>query len=363
MTPEMPPEIVGEPEMTTEALLEIVGEPKGRARGGKARAASLSPERLSSIGRAGAAARWDPSISVAVCGSPDKPLRIGDIEIECYVLDDETRVLTQGSFLQALGRHPRAYGRRDIGEDQLPPIIQGKVLAEFVTDELRIRSRPVTFSLPQGGRASGYRAELLPEVCDLYLRAREAGKLPPNQMKTAQHAEILVRGLATVGIVALVDEATGFQELRERDALAQILEAFIAEELQPWVRTFPEAFYRGLFRLKGLPYPKGTVKRPAYFGHLTNDLIYRRLAPGVLEELKRQTPRDLHGRHKTQLHRRLTPDLGHPKLREHISAVVALMKASDDWDGFSASLDRALPKFRDGMVPLFDGSEGDEWGL
>jgi hypothetical protein len=39
----------------------------------------------------------------------------------------------------------------------------------------------------------------------------------------------LLRGFARVGIIALVDEATGFQRDRTKDALSKILEAYIAK--------------------------------------------------------------------------------------------------------------------------------------
>jgi hypothetical protein len=52
-----------------------------------------------------------------------------------------------------------------------------------------------------------------------------------QQEHIAKQAEILVRGFAGVGIIALVDEATGYQQDRARDALSRILEAFIAKEL------------------------------------------------------------------------------------------------------------------------------------
>jgi hypothetical protein len=92
-----------------------------------------------------------------------------------------------------------------------------------------------------------------------------------------------------------------------------------------------------------------------FIGVLTNDLAYARLAPGVLDELRRQTPRDEKGRLKHHLHRRLTEDVGHPKLQQHLSAVTALMKASDTWDQFKPMVDRALPKYK--RLPLFDGLE------
>jgi hypothetical protein len=333
----------------------------GRARGGRARAEKLSQERRSEISRRAAAARWD-EIAEAICGSPDKPLRIGDVEIECYVLADDRRVLTQSTFLQALGRHRRPNVRRERNAE-LPSILQAKSIEPFVTPAIRAKAFPITFKLPNGGRASGYDAELLPDVCDVYLRAREANALPYQLKPIAQQAEIITRGLARVGITALVDEATGYQELRARNALAKILEAFIASELQAYVQTFPSDFYSEMFRLRGLEYPKESVKRPRYFGHLTNDIVYSRLAPGVLSELKRITPRDEKGRAKNKYFQSLTSNLGYPKLREHLGSVVTIMKLSRDWPDFTRKLDRIHPRIGDTIPLPFDEDEPDGLGL
>lgn len=83
-------------------------------------------------------------------------------------------------------------------------------------------------------------------------------------------------------LFALIDEATGYQADRARDALAKILEEFIAKELQDYARCFTGEFYKELFRIRGLTYDGG-MKRPQYIGHLSNDLMYSRLAPGVLK--------------------------------------------------------------------------------
>ena len=256
----------------------------------------------------------------------------------------------------ALGRHPKANVRRE-GEEQLPAILHGKAIHPFISAEVREKSQPVTFVLPTGGRASGYNAELLPAVCDVYLAARAADVLPKNQEHVAKQAEVLIRGLARVGIIALVDEATGYQEYRKADALAKILEAYIAKELQPWVHTFPNEFYREMFRLRQLEFPKDSISRPPYFGHLTNDVVYSRLAPGVLKGLKAKTPRGASGRHKEQLHRRLSTDLGHPKLREHLAAVVAVMKLSDSWKDFKLKLDRTHPQYGQDVLPIDFGED------
>jgi hypothetical protein len=338
--------------------LPVGGEHKDskRSRGGQARAKNLTAEERSIAAKRAAAARWDESVVDAVCGSPDQPLRIGDIELEAYVLGNGTRVLTQSTFLQALGRHRRPNVRRE-RNSELPSILQAKAINPFITDAIREKGRPLTFKLPNGGRASGYNAELLPEVCEVYLKARDAKALPYQQKHIALQAEIIMRGLAKVGIIALVDEATGYQKIRARDALAKILEAFVAKELQAYVQTFPSEFYGELFRLRGLDYPSESVKRPKYFGHLTNDIVYKRLAPGVLEELKRVTPRDEKGRRKNKYFQRLTSNIGYPKLREHLGSIVTLMKLSRDWDDFSRKLDVIHPRVGDTIaLPLEDES-------
>jgi P63C domain len=339
-----------------------VEEPDGRARGGIERAKRLTPEARSRIAKDAALARWAQDVSEAVCGSPDQPLRIGEAEIECYVLDEGTRVVTQRSFLQALGRHPKANVRRESNEEQLPAILQGRKLRKHISQDTIEKSRPITFRPPGGGRANGYNALLLPAVCEVYLAARQAGDLDRQQEHVAQQAELLIRGLATVGIIALVDEATGYQDIRAKNALARILEEFIDKELQPWLQTFPDDFYRELFRLRGLDFPNSRVRRPQYFGHLTNDIVYKRLAPGVLDELRRVTPKSESGRRKHKYFQRLTSNVGYPRLREHLGSVVTLMKLSTDWSDFATKLDRFHPRVGDQMVLMFDDDD-DGTGL
>lgn len=208
---------------------------------------------------------------------------------------------------------------------------------------------PFKFKPLKGPAAYGYRAEILPEVCDVFLEARNADALKPNQEHIARHCEILVRSFAKVGIIALVDEATGYQYDRARHALEEILDRFISKELRKWAKTFPDEFYEQMFKLRGWQYVPFSIKRPGVVGKYTNDLVYERLAPGVLEELKRITPRDAKGRTKHRHFQRLTEDVGHARLREHLTAVIALMKASSKWGQFYRMLQRALPKYGEQM--------------
>ena len=325
-------------------------------KGGVARSRKLSAEERSAIASAAARKRWSVAAPPAICGSADKPLTIGGIDIECYVLKDGTRVITQTSFMKAIGR--TSGGRVAADGETLPLFLRAQGIRQYVTEEIAEASKPVPFTHPKFGRAHGYRAELLPVVCDLYLKARREKTLSHNQYHMADQAEILVRGLAQIGIIALVDEATGYQDVRARDALAKILEAFVDKELQAWVQTFPDDYYREMFRLRGLNFPEDSVKRPQYFGVLTNDIVYKRIAPGVLEELKRVQRKGSTGRPKDKLFQRLTQNAGYPKLREHLGSVVTLMKISPDWAAFKAHLDRIHPRFNE-TIPL-DYEHDDE---
>ncbi|HEY8381589.1 MAG TPA: P63C domain-containing protein [Microvirga sp.] len=338
------------------------GEPTGRAKGGHARASKLTREQRSEIARRGGLARQGKDsatpILMATHGSEDHPLRIGDIELPCYVLEDGRRVLHQRGMVRSLGMSRGGSSRG--GGDRLAYFTAQRTLEPFVSKNLvEVTKEPIKFRTPRGALAYGYEATVLADICDAILEARKAGVLQKQQEHIAQQAEILVRGFARVGIIALVDEATGFQHDRARDALARILEAFIAKELQPYVQTFPAEFYAEMFRLRGLEYPNGSVKRPQYFGILTNDIVYRRLAPGVLEELKKATPRSEDGRPKAKYFQSLTSNIGYPKLREHLGSVVTMMRLSDTWQQFMARLDRFHPRYGETLqLPLEDTGKG-----
>lgn len=327
--------------------------PKGKARGGVARAESMSPEERKEQAEKAARARWGTPVLKATHGSPDHPLRIGKIEIPCYVLEDGTRVLSQRGVIGGLGMKS---GSAAGGADRLTSFLSGKSIFPHVSDELMMLiNSPIKFKSPLGGTpAFGYPATILADICDAVLEARKAGSILKQQEHIAEQCEILVRGFARVGIIALVDEATGYQKDRARDELAKILEAFVAKELQPWVKTFPPEFYEHMFRLRGLPFSGNGVKRPQYFGHLTNDIIYRRLAPGVWREIKEQAEKNEKGRLKHKLFQKLTPEIGHPKLRDLITSVMTVMKLSDQWGDFKNKLDRVQPAYNETMQLPFD---------
>ncbi|KAF0674379.1 P63C domain-containing protein, partial [Profundibacterium mesophilum] len=182
------------------------------------------------------------------------------------------------------------------------------------------------------------------EICDIWLQARQDGALNPQQADRAQAAEIVMRGLADLGIIGLVDEATGYQDTRDHDALQAILDKYLQKEFAAWAKRFPDAFYREIFRLRGWSWNAMSVARPGVVGRYTNDIVYQRLAPGILEELQAMNPTTEEGRRSRRHHQFLTEDIGHPALAQHLHAVIGLMRASATWEQFKTMLDRAFPK-------------------
>lgn len=328
------------------------------AKGGKARAEALTPEERSEQARHAVEARWNNLVPKALRSGE---LKIGGNSIPCAVLDDEerTRVLTQRGFSVALGRYKNPKRGAIV---ELPVFLSASNLKPFIDEGLARSAVPVKFRMPEGGGgmagnvAFGYRAELLPAVCNVYLKAKQEGKLLKSQEHIAEKCLILLNGLATVGIIALVDEATGFQDDRAREALARILEKFIAKELRPYVNAFPLDFFRELCRLREIAF-REDMKLPPYFGKLVNNLIYCRLAPGVLAELRRRNPVTDNGRRKDKHYKWLTENVGHPKLLQLLGSEVTLMRMSSDYKQFKTLVDRFHPVYQD--LPLFRGLEED----
>lgn len=322
--------------------------------GGKARAEALSQEERSEIAATAAKARWN----LPKAEYPGE-LQIGDVRIPCAVLDNGKRVLSEHGITNAIlgsrsGASKRAKKAAESRGALLPLFLAPSQLNTLIDNEI-ISGPLVPIDYLEGRNVvRGYDADLLPAVCDIWLKAREQGLLQTQQLDKAKKAEILMRALAHVGITALVDEATGYQEIRDKIALQKILARYIRDEWAKWTRRFPSDFYKHLFRLKNVPFPpsEGT-KKPSYVGHWTNDLVYSRLAPGILKKLREVNPRTPSGNRARKHFQHLTDDVGIPELQQHLSNVTFLMKTCTYWDEFKQRLDIASPKFGDTMsLPL-----------
>lgn len=326
-----------------------------QSKGGLARAKRLTPEARSAIARKAALSRYNKDLPRAIA---EGTLIIGNLRIPCAVLEDETRVLTQEGFLTAIGRAGKAKGGEGAGVDGKPAFLRAKNLEPFISKDLIESTTPVEFVPLRGpgyqGRAFGYRARLLPDVCWVYQDALVAGKLLPSQEHIGRAARDFLKALTNHAIDDLVDLATGFEDMRKRRAINKIIDQYVEKAARPWVKLFDLSFYRHIYRLNGWDFDPENTARPGIIGTWTND-IYDRLAPGVRQALHERVRRNAKGRPTQKLTQLLTPEEGRPAMERLLEGVILLMRMSTSWSEFKLKLDEYYPKYGDTIQLPFDG--------
>lgn len=319
----------------------------GASKGGKARSSVLTPEQRKEIARNAVRTRWAKAKGISVdevgqvSDSPEQDskhksdlvtttptlplslfqgtLNIGDVSLSCHVLDNGKRVIAQREVVRAL---------TGVVSGNLPRYLSTMRLSKYI-DLGHIIEQTVNFAIPGTQyEAIGYEATLLIEICDAYLRAREDGALTKQYDNLAKRAEIIVRSCAKVGIIALIDEATGYQEVREKHALQLKLQAFIADELQDWALMFPPEFWFELARLENIHYSPRS--RPLRWGKYVMAFVYAAVDKDIAKELKNRIPNPQHGQNLHQLLKKY----GRERMTAQLNQVLGVMKTCRDMDDF-----------------------------
>ncbi len=271
-------------------------------------------------------------------------LKLANTELKCYVLSDGRRVLNQRTLANA-------FNITSQGGNVFMRSMKSKSIGSELTDILKEKLyNPLKIKSKRGDLANCIEAEFLVDICSVIIDANKKGKLSSRQINIATQAEVLLRSIAKVGITALVDEATGYQEVRRKGALQELLDKYLLKEYAKWAKRFPDEFYIELFRLLGWDWENFKIKKPSYLGKVTKDIVYSRLAPGILEELEKINPKDEKGRRKVKHHQFLTEDIGHQALHDHLTKIITLMKICDNYRSFYPKLQRVLPVLNEQML-------------
>ena len=153
---------------------------------------------------------------------------------------------------------------------------------------------------------------------------------------------ILMRALAKVGITALIDEATGYQNDRQAQELQNLLAKFIGEDLLKWQKRFPKQYYKEMFRLHNWEYDENSNKRPGYAGSFTMKYVYDLFPESVIEYIKRENPKSISNNRLYRHHQFLSVDIGVPELDRHISKLLGVMALSDNISDFEKNFKKAF---------------------
>lgn len=262
------------------------------------------------------------------------------ISVQCYVINNNERVLS-------LRASSRAMGLTGGGSTALVRNLNSKWISPYLSEDLRewlhkaSRNELPDYLSTNGRKFTPLEASLFIDICKAYVDALHDDVLNENQIIIANRMYAIMTAFAKLGLVAIIDEVTGYQEDRDRSELQKILSHYISEELMPWTKRFPDEFYKQMFRLKDWKY--NGPKKNSYAGKLTNEYIYKYLPQGVLEELKKKNPRTTNSNNrKYKHHQLLTADTGVKHLDNQLQQTIALMKASEDWEQFDKLFKRAM---------------------
>jgi hypothetical protein len=262
-------------------------------------------------------------------------IKLGDFSIACYVLEDGRRVLSGRTMQSALKMVEESVDGSKASGATLDRYLKQKSLEPFIYKDREGGHFEPIDCYKGNSRINGFEATILVDICDAFLEARQNINLSSRQQIIADQCEILVRAFAKVGLIALIDEATGYQYTREKDELQRLIEIYVVEELRPWQKTFPDSYYREIFRLRGWDFTvSGINKRPGVVGTWTNKLIYAELPEGVLDEIKRLTPKSDSGNYVAKFFQSLSNEIGDPHLKNQLTSVIVLMQSSDNWEEF-----------------------------
>lgn len=277
------------------------------------------------------------------------PIKIGGAELDCYVLEDGTPILNKGKMMKAIGRQWKGSSRTD-----LPNFIGAKNLTDFIRPELIGQLEGIKFY--DGARLiEGYHAETLVSVCNVYLEARQAGVLTPNQLPIAQTCELLMMAFAKVGITALIYEQLGFEKFKHPEAFRMLIDSYLSDEIRKWSKEFPDELFWQMDRIYGNERTTSR-NRPMYYANFLRKYIYSPIYEGaVLKRLDEKVPKDAKGRKKKRLHSAASEEVGLPAIRAQIFQTLGVLKVSASKRLFESNYAKLMGQSR--QMDMFDDAE------
>lgn len=242
-------------------------------------------------------------------------VQFGDVSIQCFVCDGEALLTGRGIARVLRGAKGGSLSR-----------LLERIPSEF-GDKIRGARRVIL--LPTGQRAQGYPADALVTICRSFHEAARTGALHHKQHAIATRATAVLVSCASVGIDALVFEATGFDSDKPESALQDKLTRVLRAELGQWERLFSREFFHELSRMLRLPLTGGRG-RPMRFGAFIAKFFYEWFDEDVAEALRLKNPSPARG---SNHHQWLTPE-ARSRFIQHQRDVILFMRSSQTFADF-----------------------------
>ena len=311
-------------------------KPTGKAKGGVARAKSLTKEQRTEIAKKAAAARWkDKPLKATHMGNFNEQF---GIDAECFVLNDESKtvVVTKKGLAQLL----------NIGDTgkTVDELLNAQYMSDFSDRELRGKfENPLVFQYSGKSKninnAHGFDITVIVDIGKALIEAKEAGALPSSRLRSAEAAQRLINASAKSGIKGVAYALAGYQP--EVQEVIDAFKLYVREEARSWEKEFPDELYYEWYRLYELKKPeKGG--HPGNFRWFTERHIYETLAKseGKILDLAKEN-REENGKRGDKIHMFLS-DVGVKALRRHIGKIIGMASMCETKEQYESALERVF---------------------
>lgn len=256
-------------------------------------------------------------------------LQLGDAAFDVYVLETGARVCTQRTLVKSLGG----------SGGKLTTLIGEKTAGALDLGE------GIRFQTLDGIQALGRQVGDIGKLCAQIVELQMAGVLPPEKIDLARAANRLNAVLAGIALEALVDEVTGYQEVRAGDYLRSRLQFALREEMDEWQRMWKRATFQSICAVYGRRYLKGAP--PRWLSAIIDKIHRRAFGEDVARALRDLNPDP---KFKSNHHQLLT-DPVRRQFAADLAVVEALARISvRDRAGFWRRVDRYFGRDEDSLT-------------
>lgn len=272
-------------------------------------------------------------------GAENLPLKIGVIELSCFILTDQRIAFSKNGLQRALGYDGKS-------EDWLLDLLSSINKFYPIPGALfEAYENPILFEIarPDGSivTAWGISPQDLLLTCHTIQNARNDGYLNVGQLKHAKAATAIIDYFDANELSEAVAQATGLNFVKEsgKTYLQEYLLSSIDDAAYRWVESLRDAFFEKIFELHDMSW-KDLRNQPRNVALILQEVVFSRLTDHVTDALRNSKPKRAYKRKGYN-----AQNNEHPELSVYITEVLSLLKAAaDNWTIFIQLLNRIYPK-------------------
>lgn len=199
------------------------------------------------------------------------------LEIECYVLENGSRVITKQGIQKTLGisnKNNNGFSLEDI-------ILSSEVKKSQEKFEYFL---PIKKALQNNFKSTSqqntrfYDVEVLITICSHINRMKLLGFLPDELDWLHVTSEKIRDAFSKLGIIAFVDDATGYTKFRKQNEYVEKLKLLLSEDAGEWEKCFTTDFYEIFWKFWGNRKKFDGSKKQQFFRALMEKYVYTPLA-------------------------------------------------------------------------------------